>query len=152
MLTDPSTILPPIEDGQRLFVCVGAPWQEALNEIRTSREDSTFGWNIADHYKKGDWVLTYLATRPRVFLCWEQATEDATPRGKLRVDYSTSVFFDNLVVVDEIEAATGYSISPRSTFECYEAQKIRHELIQQLFYPRSWHGLNGSVRVAGAEF
>ncbi|WP_377454524.1 hypothetical protein [Rhodococcoides fascians] len=145
MLIEPDRTLPTIEDDQRLFICVGDPWDEALADIRNGREDSTFGWDISRTYSKGDWILTYLDTQPRVFLCWEQATHTATPRGKIWVDHNESIFFNNLVVVDDIERKTGLKIKRKSKFEGTVAQSIRRELITGLWYPRSWHGLDSAV-------
>lgn len=143
MLIEPDLTLPTLEEDQRLFICVGDPWNEALADIRSGREDSTFGWNIAGSYKRGDWVLTYLGTQPRVFLCWEQATADATPNGKIWVDHQTSIYFSNLVVVDDIEKRTGLKIRPKTRFEGADAHSIRRELIVGLWTPRPWHGLDG---------
>ncbi|KAF0957414.1 hypothetical protein [Rhodococcus sp. T7] len=143
MLTDPDTSLPELRVDQRLFICSGTSWWEALEDIRTPREQQVFqGWDVDRHYRKGDWILTYLSTRPRVFLCWEQATQDATPTGKIWVDHDTSVLFSNLIVVDHIETRTGLTISSKRWFEGTEAQTIRHELTKELGYPRSWHGLD----------
>ncbi|REK81279.1 hypothetical protein DVG80_18275 [Rhodococcus erythropolis] len=145
MLIEPELTLPPLDDGRRLFICVGDPWDQALRDVRAGRADSTFLWNVGRSYKKSDWILTYLGTRPRVFLCWEQATRDATPNGKLWVDHETAVYFSNLVVVDDIERQTGLKIAPKAQFGGPEAQSIRHELITRLWYPTTWHGLDGKV-------
>ena len=146
MLLEPDTTLPERAADQRLFICSGTPWREALDDIRTPNEEQDFqGWDVRRDYKVGDWILTYLSTRPRVFLCWEQATKDATPTGKIWVDHDTSVFFSNLVIVDDIEKRTGITISPKHWFEGHEAQSIRHELTQELWCPRSWHGLDSVV-------
>lgn len=143
MLPPPDMALPDLEDGQRLYICSGTPWDEALDDIRNPSETSVFeGWDVARHYRKSDWILTYLSTRPRVFLCWEQASQAATPTGRIWVDHDVSVTFSNLVVVDHIESRTGLIISAGRFFDGDEAARIRQALIEQLWMPRPWHGLH----------
>ncbi|MBY6367700.1 hypothetical protein [Rhodococcoides corynebacterioides] len=144
MLLDPEYSLPPLEAGQRLFICAGSPWDEALADLRNPRADQAPKvWNVARDYAKGDWILTYLSTQPRVFLCWEQAVRDATPGGQILVDYDRAVYFENLVVVDTVERRTGLTITSQRSFEYEDALSIRDALINELWYPRSWHGLPG---------
>lgn len=146
VLLDPDSALPPLGAEQRLFICSGTPWDKALADLRTADDHRRFdGWDVDRSYRRGDWILTYLGTRPRVFLCWEQATRDATPAGRIWVDPDTSVFFSNLVVVDRIEAATGLKITAGRFFTGDEARSIRHALTQKLWYPTPWHGLDGGT-------
>ncbi len=64
MLIEPELTLPALDDGQRLFVCLGDPWDQALQDVRTGRADSTFLWNVGRSYKKGDWILTISVLAP----------------------------------------------------------------------------------------
>lgn len=142
MLRDPEFSLPPLEAGQRLFVCTGSPWEEALEDVRNPQANrGPRVWSVARNYAKNDWILTYLSTQPRVFLCWEQAIRDATPGGQILVDYDRTVYFDNLVTVDSVERQTGLPIKPQQSFEYEDALTIRSALITELSRPRSWHGL-----------
>ncbi|MGW5300709.1 hypothetical protein ACWEQV_20920 [Rhodococcus aetherivorans] len=143
MLAEPESALPPLEAGQRLFICSGTPWNEALADIRAADDQRCFrGWEVDRSYRKGDWILTYLSTRPRVFLSWEQARRDATPTGRIWVESDRSVLFSNLVVVDHIEDRTGLRITAGRSFAGDEARLIRHALLEKLWYPTPWHGLD----------
>lgn len=123
-----------------MYVCSGTPWKEALDAFHGHLDASDFrGWKIEPDYREGDWILTYLDTRPKVFLCWEQALEDGAPDAEILVDPDVSAAFDNLVVVDHVEWRTGLRIETGRFFEGDEAARVRQELNRNLRLPRPWH-------------
>ncbi|MGU3435053.1 hypothetical protein ACNHUS_18800 [Actinomycetes bacterium M1A6_2h] len=151
MLIDPSRALPEIERNQRLFIAVGEPWNEALQSIKEPSGSMPFKWDIWKTYKAGDWILTYLATRPRVFLCWEQSTRDATEGGKIWVDVDTAVYFDNIITVDDVEKDVGIKITPRSRFDERQAVDIRMAILRRFYSLTPWHGLGRHIGENGVE-
>ena len=138
--------LPSIQEGQRLYICSGSPWEEALDDFLNPSEGATFdGWRIGRDYRKGDWILTYLETKPQAFLCWEQADHDATPTDKkIWVDPRMSVTFSNLVTVDVMKQRTGLEIRAGKYFEGRDADHIWQELMWQLREPRPWYDIAGA--------
>lgn len=142
MLPPPEKSLPPLLKGQRVYVCSGTPWNEALDAFHDHPDASGFrGWKIDFDYRKGDWILTYLDTRPRVFLCWEQALRDGALDAKIWVEPDVSVTFDNLVVVDHIEFQTGLRVETGQFFEGDDAARLHQAIIRSLRLPRPWHEL-----------
>lgn len=140
MLAPPEMALPPLQEGQRVYICSGTPWTEALDAVRNPSDVPNFkGWKIHPSYREGDWILTHLTTDPRVFLCWEQASQDGSPNTGIRVDPDASVVFDNLIVVDRIEARTGLTIKADRFFTGDEATRLRQEIVSSLRLPRLWH-------------
>jgi len=140
MLAPPEMALPPLLGGQRVYICSGAPWKDALDAFHDQAEGPVFrGWKIDPTYRKGDWILTYLATTPRVFLCWEQALLDGTADSRIVVNPHKRVTFDNVVTVDHVEFRTGLTIKENCAFDGDDAQRLWQELNRNLRLPRHWH-------------
>lgn len=63
VLPELESALPPLEAGQRLFICSGTPWNEALADLRAADDQRCFRRRGGrSQLPEGHWILTYLST------------------------------------------------------------------------------------------
>lgn len=95
--------LPAAQPGQRLYVCAGSKWDDALYELFHGSGMQEC-WRIERHYRKGDLILTYVTTTPAMLVSLEVANRDSDGNadGVIHVDPDQTVIFENGILMREV--------------------------------------------------
>lgn len=131
--------IPELPRGQRIYVCRGHDWEEAL-EAFGSYDGGGPIWHIDPGYRRGDLILTILGTTPRVVLCLEVAVSNEPDDDNIRVDHGRTVVFENGLSLISIERRIGHQLRMNDYLTGRRAKKLLKALEDERASGAPWFG------------
>jgi hypothetical protein len=136
---------PRLKRGTRLYMCVGSPWNKAIDDLKSGAGAEDL-WTVDRTYRQGDLILSLITTSPRMVVCLEVAAKDAAdgPMIDITSDY---VDFDNGILLPRVCAEVGFSVKSSGYYEGSDARNILKSLAAEdskgepWLTPRGWTAL-----------
>lgn len=139
--------IPQLKRGQRLYICDGTPWREALDSYVHGTYEFR-GWRIQRTYRVGDLILTYITTSPRMVLCLETALTDSSSATENIDVEDEKVTFGNGILLDRVRDLSGVEVREDRFYTGHEAKSILNALAAEeargvpWLTPQTWANQN----------